>query len=901
MVNKRFDDNLTAIGKKWYEEYQKTEEPCKHSISEVDVLNLKEEGKKYLDAETAVFQVKQSKSKDSNVRWLKVAVKQGTTSDKVAASIVLIQDNPKYNLSRLTNLVSQVRGAKHNQCCMIIASLKELFLTDLLHPNFKLLKLEQQDLDKLNLENESDAIVKTSAARNRLLAHWYYEDQLLEQYERFVLNLSAVASDTVDTNREKAIAAMTDLLIGNSEQEHKLLELLVNKIGDPSSKVGSKAVFCVNRLLHEHPNMKLVVLREVEKLLFRKNMAQRTQYYAICLLAQFVLDAQSNEIAATLIEVYFAFFKACLKKGEPDSRMMAAILTGVNRAYPFANIDSSVMNQHIDSVYKVVHFGSFNVSLSALSLLHQITGKDESQASRFHSVFYRKLLDPQIGTANKRAMFLNLLYRVLQQDQSVLRLYAFVKRILQVTVYFPANMACAMLYVVSKILRSNKHLRRTLLEPKAIKIEKEEVCEVKEEDVYEVKDELSDTEDVEVIDEIKVEDEVDSNIMLSNVTTSADTAPEAKPDVKLEVVTKSYDPFCRNPLYAGVTQGFNTELAALAKHFHPSVALFANAIIQDKPVDYTGDPLEDLTLIRFLDRYVFKNPKKLDDKKVQRKNDLMAQRAGYAPKGLRSLPVDSAAYLNETEERIPVDELFLYRFLKQKREIKRRIKKEDDDNEDLESVNSEEFNEMLDNLKSGQDFDDLDIAADIVPRKKKGKATEESDDDDDGEDSQSEDDDVASEDDFDEDNEHDDEELQDLDGLADMDDEDLSDMEFNDGPEEGDDDLEPELISGLKRKLQKQQRGSKDKGKDKKKRKGIDSDIFVSAEKFAEMLEEQSKTRGKHGGSDALSSIDGASAKQIDWEIKRNQRLRGSFGNKKRKNTAKQTSSSNKRTKRLKR
>lgn len=140
-----------------------------------------------------------------------------------------------------------------------------------------------------------------------------------------------------------------------------------------------------------------------------------------------------------------------------------------------------------------------------------------------------------------------------------------------------------------------------------------------------------------------------------------------------------------------------------------------------KPIDYTGDPLEDLTLIRFLDRYVFKNPKKLDDKKVLRKNDLMAQRAGYVPKGIRSLPVDSAAYLNETEERIPVDELFLYRFLKQKNEIKKRIKREDDDNEDLESVNSEEFNDMLDNLKGGQDFDDLDIAADIVPRKKKGK------------------------------------------------------------------------------------------------------------------------------------------------------------------------------------
>lgn len=128
--------------------------------------------------------------------------------------------------------------------------------------------------------------------------------------------------------------------------------------------------------------------------------------------------------------------------------------------------------------------------------------------------------------------------------------------------------------------------------------------------------------------------------------------------------------------------------------------------------------MEDLTLIRFLDRYVFKNPKKLEDKKVQRKTDPLAQRTGYTPKGIRSLAVDSAAYLNEAEDRIPVDELFLYRYLKQKNE--KHIKKEDDDNDDLESVNSEEFNNMLDRMSSGQDLVDLDIAADIVPRKKTG-------------------------------------------------------------------------------------------------------------------------------------------------------------------------------------
>jgi hypothetical protein len=61
--------------------------------------------------------------------------------------------------------------------------------------------------------------------------------------------------------------------------------------------------------------------------------------------------------------------------------------------------------------------------------------------------------------------------------------------------------------------------------------------------------------------------------------------------------------------------------------------------------------------------------------------------------------------------------------LKQRNEIKDHIKKEDDDNEDVESVNSEEFNDMLDHMGNNQDLDDLDIAADIIPIKKKGNIT----------------------------------------------------------------------------------------------------------------------------------------------------------------------------------
>lgn len=88
----------------------------------------------------------------------------------------------------------------------------------------------------------------------------------------------------------------------------------MNKLGDPSQKVASKAIYCLNQLLFKHSNMQSIVLNEIEKLQFRANVGQKAQYYGICFLSQFYLNHESSHIARRLIEVYFSFFKACIKQ-----------------------------------------------------------------------------------------------------------------------------------------------------------------------------------------------------------------------------------------------------------------------------------------------------------------------------------------------------------------------------------------------------------------------------------------------------------------------------------------------------------------------------------------------------------------------------------------------------------
>ena len=48
----------------------------------------------------------------------------------------------------------------------------------------------------------------------------------------------------------------------------------------------------------------------------------------------------------------------------------------------------------------------------------------------------------------------------------------------------------------------------------------------------------------------------------------------------------------------------------LQNHYHPSVALFAKTLRDGLKVHYMGNPLHDFTLMKFLDRFVYRNPKK---------------------------------------------------------------------------------------------------------------------------------------------------------------------------------------------------------------------------------------------------------------------------------------------------
>jgi ribosome biogenesis protein MAK21 len=172
------------------------------------------------------------------------------------------------------------------------------------------------------------------------------------------------------------------LLKEKPEQEANLMRLLVNKLGDRSRKIASRASYLLMQLQNMHPGMKPIIIRSIEQeILLRPGQDHRTKYYAVTTLNQTILSNKEPGVAEALVRIYFDLFVTMLKTGtlgvpvqdeeapkdtekkdkprgrnkgkrgpstipeqeiETADKLVSAILTGVNRAAPFVGAQEAM-------------------------------------------------------------------------------------------------------------------------------------------------------------------------------------------------------------------------------------------------------------------------------------------------------------------------------------------------------------------------------------------------------------------------------------------------------------------------------------------------------------------------------------------------------------------------------
>ncbi|KAJ8441160.1 hypothetical protein Cgig2_006989 [Carnegiea gigantea] len=360
-----------------------------------------------------------SRGQGSDIKMLIATQRSGTAADKVSAYSVLIGDNPIANMKSLDALL---------------------------------------------------AMVTSKVGKRHALTGF---EALKELYETFVGALEDASRDMLRILKDKAL-----------------------KLGDPDNKAASNADFYLTNLLSDHPNMKIVVIDEVDSFLFRPHIGLRAKYHAVNFLSQIHLShkADGPKVARRLVDVYFALFKVLIsgagsgqkdKKGEEtkkftskdnkkqesseshvelDSRLLSALLTGVNRVFPLVSGDEfdEVVDVHTPMLFQLVHSQSFNVGIQALMLIDKISSRNQVVSDRFYRALYAKLLlpaalntskDPSVSghsiaeaasprSPSRAEMFIGLLLRAMKNDVNLKRVAAFAKRLLQVALQQLLQYAC---------------------------------------------------------------------------------------------------------------------------------------------------------------------------------------------------------------------------------------------------------------------------------------------------------------------------------------------------------------------------------------------------------------------------------------------------------------------------
>ncbi|GMG40402.1 unnamed protein product [Ambrosiozyma monospora] len=644
--------------------------------------DLYAQGKSILEQENATYYEEFNKS-SSQKKFLSQILTGGTLSDKISALTLLVQEAPLHNIKALDNLYGMCEKKSRTAALQCINALSDLFVNGILPPDRKLKYFNKQPLSS-NLTPQQLAIL-------------YFEDYLKKLYFKFIGILEKLSHDSIVHVRTKVVGHVFELLKAKPEQEANLLRLGVNKLGDNDNKVSSKASYQVLQLEQQHPAMKQIVVEQVIDFLFRRNNEHDAIYYSVLALNQTILTRREEKLANKLVDAYFKLFEKQLietdatnvsklkesehqkdgkrkrnfkkgKKGgksvknekteqevaeERNSKLFAAILTGLNRAYPFSDLPYEVFNSHLDTLYKITHSTNFNTSVQALLLIHNITISEkntkEETKDRYYRTLYESLLDSRLLVSSKQGIYLNLLFKSLKQDSDKNRVMAFVKRIVQICLgWLNVGTISGMLYLLIELEKSVPELRNLFYNTPM-------------DDILNAKDAAnSDDENEEGDDETK--------------KAAADAAAAA---VSATGKREIYDPRKRDPKFANANKASMWEINHFINHYHPTVSLYAEALLEGPTsgITVSKPDLGLFSLSHFLDRFVYKNFKKTATTKG---SSIMQPLGGLQTGALlvratgvkdgQELPANTTDWISKKIEDIKPEDKFFYQYFSSKQD-----------------------------------------------------------------------------------------------------------------------------------------------------------------------------------------------------------------------------------------
>ncbi|KAK8814204.1 hypothetical protein WA158_008066 [Blastocystis sp. Blastoise] len=476
--------NIDEQDKKWYELLPCLETKKSTNLqSTVTASILKAESIFKQESEKVIK--RQNESDVGDFKYMRNMIKNGTLSDKVSAMSILIQSDPIHNLSTIETLfeMAQKKGKREAQAG--INALVTLF-SEYLLPDRTLFYFSEEPLTD-------------SRVNNKYLVSFYFEHKLKLKYTQFLELLVQYSHDPMTYFKKNALLSLFNLINKKPEQEQFILTSLVTRLADKERQISSHVVYLLNRLLSENPFMRPTVAKEVRLLLIKNDITLKTIYNGLIFLNQIEYISTDGQFIEDQILFFLSIFKKYVIDEEKEqetmkqinelsgkerekalrkyinkkkdnkeletsrTKILSALLTGINRAIPFSDSPLSVFTEYLDSMYRVVYDKMWSCSIQALILLYTITTKHPSEFPRFYRCVYAsliKFIESKNNSTSKYMLYFNLLFKIMKycQDETVLN--ALIKRIQSICLYTPSNIACGLLYLISTALKERKEVSK---------------------------------------------------------------------------------------------------------------------------------------------------------------------------------------------------------------------------------------------------------------------------------------------------------------------------------------------------------------------------------------------------------------------------------------------------------
>ena len=706
--------------------------------------------KTLLDAENEAY--KKSQQSKSSQNFYSTVIASGTLSDKTSALTLAVQESPVHNVKALETLVALAKKRSRAQAVDVLRALKDLFAQGSLLPSERKLHNFVSNPEVLACFGKSkswkpgDALPKDVEPRH--LISWAYESWLKEVYFEVLKTLEVWCNDEIEFSKSRAISYVFELLKEKPEQEANLLRMLVNKLGDPVKKIASQTSYLIMQLMTAHPAMKGIIVSAVEtELLFRPGQSLHAKYYAIVTLNQTTLSKTEDSLATKLLDVYFGLFVGLLKPaeaGKPQKvilsdanaqglngshqrrksvkkpaesggvqeddlrdKLTSALLTGINRAYPYTDTTQETLSRHLDALFRITHSSNFNTSIQAMLLIQQLSALDQASHDRFYRTLYESLLDARLITSSKQSLYLNLLFRSLKADVNHKRVKAFAKRITQVLTLHQPSFVCGAFFLL-------KELETTFPSLSGL-IDQAEEQEAEEEHFQDV---------------------VESDTLVAHQVSSVNGLDHAKKKNNV------YDGRKRDPEHSRAEYSCLWELLPFLAHYHPSVAVSADHLLRHAKLP--GKPDLNLhTLIHFLDRFVYRNPKASSSS--LRGSSIMQPLAASeasglllsgAPSGQQRLPVNTNNFRTQKEGDVAAEDVFFHKYFnslgKETPKVKSKARSGESEGNAADGEESEIWKAMMESAPDleGADNSDDDLVMEDLESDMEPSLGEESEDED---------------------------------------------------------------------------------------------------------------------------------------------------------------------------